>query len=1096
MRPMWEVISSLPALEPLLESTLRSTVLIGIAALVTLALRRAPAAMRHLVWTLALLGCVAMPVASQLVPSWSLPMPAWEQPETARHATASVGLPADDAGEAASVPPAPLRGDRAAGPGVQATPASAPAPAWRLDRDDVLRLLPVLWLCGVILIFGRHLLVVRTLSRVLRRAVPMSDARWERALARQGAALRIARLPAVRTSTEITVPIVCGVLRPTIMVPVEALEWTVERRDAVLLHELAHVRRFDLLTARVTQLASMLYWFNPFVWLAARSQRAEAERACDDQVLEAGGRASAYASNLLEIARAIGERDRLDSAALAMARRSQLEGRLLAILDPQQPRRAAGRLAISLTALVEAASIGLIAAARPAQSRLATEDTTENATHAVDPNLETRALETPASGPTPDAAIAGAPASTEPAIPSPEPTREAAVNTAVGLLAEGLLADGSSSWNIVDDGKGEVHTGRWNHKDSRGSFKSKGTIRYNRGLDDIVSISAGGSIEIEDRRNGRLHEATFRGRSGGIERSYLVNGSERPWDDDARAWFAQFIIQLDRGSGMFIEQRFPRLMSEGGAGGVLREISLMTSDYGRSIYFHKLLEGDLDEETMRSAVSQAGREISSDYELARTLTAAAKRHALDGAATRVAYLEAVGSLESDYEHARVLMVLVERRDLTAALVDGAVASASQMESDYEQARVMVALAEHRHVKPPQQRGYIRAAHDFDSDYERSRVLRALLEHGRLADENIGTMLLACSTFESDYERANVLVQLAESVPMVEGDRAAFLQTTKAFGSDYDRKRLGFGPDSFPEAARPEVQLPPRRLAVHVLGLGEPHHLLGPHRAREAEPAEQAHRTVRDADRERDDPHRATHRPRRLLDQLAQGQCLGSAHVVLASDRPVALERDQDRVDQVVDMHRLLENGPSARHHHHRTPCQPAQQTRHVPIVQGAVDHRGPQDGVGDPRSAQRLFPDPLGLGTRAGKLRKDPRRAHEHSTADPRRLEDRDQARDLREPRQVHQRRVTGERVAQRLGPVQIGVAHVGAQRGESARVAPGTDDPGHAMAPSRERRQESRSDVAERPGDRDRRRPGSRRPGGRIAHAAAFAVRRPSSSR
>src|SRR5206468_8530889 len=97
------------------------------------------------------------------------------------------------------------------------------------------------------------------------------------------------------------------------------------------------------------------------------------ERACDDQVLDAGTRASVYASDLLAIAQAIGRSEHLDTAALAMARRSQLEGRLLAILDPRQRRGAVGRIAFAGSVLVAAAGIGVLAAARPAQSRLQAE---------------------------------------------------------------------------------------------------------------------------------------------------------------------------------------------------------------------------------------------------------------------------------------------------------------------------------------------------------------------------------------------------------------------------------------------------------------------------------------------------------------------------------------------------------------------------------------------------------------------------------------------------------------------------------------------------------------------------------------------------
>jgi hypothetical protein len=81
----------------------------------------------------------------------------------------------------------------------------------------------------------------------------------------------------------------------------------------------------------IAQAACAIYWFNPLVWMAAAQLRSERERACDDAVLRGGALASAYAGHLLDIARELRPALR-PSAALAMARRSDLEGRLLAVL--------------------------------------------------------------------------------------------------------------------------------------------------------------------------------------------------------------------------------------------------------------------------------------------------------------------------------------------------------------------------------------------------------------------------------------------------------------------------------------------------------------------------------------------------------------------------------------------------------------------------------------------------------------------------------------------------------------------------------------------------------------------------------------------
>ena len=215
-------------------------------------------------------------------------------------------------------------------------------------------------------------LVVR---RIVRQARPLTDESWAGPLYEIADRLGLDDAPRLLRSEEAKMPFACGVLRATIVLPAESDGWTLDRRRAVLLHELAHVRRRDLLGHTLGRLACAFYWFHPLVWTAARELRSESERACDDLALSCGTRAADYAEHLLDIVTSI-RRDATPSVALAMARRKEFEGRMLAILDPHlrhsSPSRAQSAALIGSLAVIAL----VVGAAAPARRVLAQGSTT------------------------------------------------------------------------------------------------------------------------------------------------------------------------------------------------------------------------------------------------------------------------------------------------------------------------------------------------------------------------------------------------------------------------------------------------------------------------------------------------------------------------------------------------------------------------------------------------------------------------------------------------------------------------------------------------------------------------------------------------
>ncbi|MCK4626157.1 MAG: hypothetical protein KAV00_12645, partial [Phycisphaerae bacterium] len=180
----------------------------------------------------------------------------------------------------------------------------------------------------------------------------ISDASWI-ALARRAAeAVGLRRDMILLQSDQEPMPMVWGVLRPRLLLPTEADEWSPQRQRVVLLHELAHTRRHDCLAKMIAHVACSLYWFNPMCWVAFKLMQKEAEAACDDLVLASGHRPSDYATHLLEIASGLKSGILTAYSSIAMARKSKLEGRLLAILDPKRNRRRLTRIGVLIAVLL------------------------------------------------------------------------------------------------------------------------------------------------------------------------------------------------------------------------------------------------------------------------------------------------------------------------------------------------------------------------------------------------------------------------------------------------------------------------------------------------------------------------------------------------------------------------------------------------------------------------------------------------------------------------------------------------------------------------------------------------------------------------
>jgi beta-lactamase regulating signal transducer with metallopeptidase domain/DUF4097 and DUF4098 domain-containing protein YvlB len=321
---------SLSPLPQVLGILAKVTLVLIAGALVATVLRRRSAAVRHLVWALTLLGALTLPLLSSVAPELVLSVAQPQAWSTLAPPTGSstARAPQFTAGVSSTV----VSEDHSA---LDTRKNSLPTRAPALSPSGWLALV---WLGGSVAVLLWAALGHLGLVRLARRAVAIDGPAWRRLLGE--ALVRIDPPRSVRlcTSPGVGAPVTWGWRRPVVVLPVGSETWPEDRRRVALEHELAHIARRDYLAQLGATLACAVYWFHPLVWAAARRMRTESEHACDDRVLTNGTPGADYATHLLDVARGARVLCLGGSVAVCMARPSQLEGRLLALLDDARPR--------------------------------------------------------------------------------------------------------------------------------------------------------------------------------------------------------------------------------------------------------------------------------------------------------------------------------------------------------------------------------------------------------------------------------------------------------------------------------------------------------------------------------------------------------------------------------------------------------------------------------------------------------------------------------------------------------------------------------------------------------------------------------------
>jgi len=813
--------------------------LIGVLTAIALAvLRNGAADVRYVVAAVGLSLMVTLPTVTA-IQLWS---------------SASASLPSiviSNTTVPAARTPASLRGQPT---GDRTAAASVPSSSRLLNSIRVDAWLPMLvltWLMGVLILSLRLMSGWVWVQRIKSRGTSPAVGGWDHIADRLCRRLHIARRVRLLESTIVDVPTVIGWVKPVVLMPASALAGlSPHQLEAILAHELAHIRRHDYLVNLLQTVVETLLFYHPAVWWLSRRIRAERENCCDDLAVSLCGDPYTYARALADL-----EELRTPGRHFAMAASGgSLVHRVRRLLGaPNHAGRAPGWLAGSASVLV---LLGLAASTATDAVQSGTTPTPTPAPVVAGPSVTTTVA---ATVPVPvlaeqastrqrpkqlrhggTAELAQERATVDQHLQSARAEREALHQQQRAIAAQDqffpstlmaipMIADANramvslnTAWvastpvvaraavsvqSVSTKGSQSHGTFSWSNNGEKLEVKYDGDVEFTDDDTDVKSLSPNGLLRIRDGGmmtslgGGRTLE--FRADSSGkVTRRFWVGSSERPFDPEGRKWLTSVLPRFIRQTGIGAPARVARILKQKGPSGVLAEISLIDGSWAKRRYFSELLKATtLDAATTRQVLVQAGRELDSDFELASFLIDNADRLLVDEG-TRQAYFDATRSIDSDFEMHRVFSAGLKRGPVSAAALTSMLNASHNIDSDFEEASLLVDVAKLQALDSTTRPAFFSALDTVQSDFEHRRVLSALTARGDITPETSAAMLVSGASVSSDFEAASFLLDLVKRQPIEGNVRAPFFQAVDSIDSSFERGRVlqavARRPDASPE----------------------------------------------------------------------------------------------------------------------------------------------------------------------------------------------------------------------------------------------------------------------------------------------------------
>jgi beta-lactamase regulating signal transducer with metallopeptidase domain len=793
--------------------------LVGLLTAAVLAiLHRSAADVRYVVSTVALALMLTMPVVTTIQMLGS-------------NGQGSVGqvLETGALSPGSKDPAVQISGDASSGgSGLQTRPSSVAALGLRTSNASALESieewLPTLlrvWLGGVAMLTLRLLSGWMWVQRMKRHQAQPVHESLEAAGHRLMRRLHIVRAVRFLESRTVDVPTVIGWVSPVVLLPVSALAGlSPSQVEAILAHELAHIRRHDYVVNLLQTVVETLLFYHPAVWWVSHRIRVERENCCDDLAVSLCGDPVAYAAALAELE---GLRTSSGQLALAASGGSLLQRVKRLLGAPSHAGRAPGWLAAGAALLVVGAlSVSAVRTDARGTGQLDVTEVEPDQVHAstpAAPSAPVRAATSPVApsegiaatastaavaaaavvpqavaAPTADSDVAATRAveavlaPVAPAASTPEVLATAIATTTEAVPAIAVVPASPQAASTRGESSGNYV---WSDNGQKIEINYRGEIDFTADDTDVARMSPGAMLRIRDGRRWLAPDTSVEftaDGSGNITRKFWQGLKEQPFEPEGRKWVATMLPRFIRQSGFGAPARVARIYKSSGVTGVLAEISRIEGSWAKHVYFKELMKAPgLGAADAQRVFTQAGAEIDSDFELASFLISSSRQITDD--ATRRAYLDAAKSIQSDFELRRVLSSVLQGGAVPSPLAAGLLETSTSIDSDFEEASLLVQFARQQPIDAAVRAPFFKALATVGSSFEHSRVLQALLQRTDLSPEARAGALESAAAIGSNFETANVLLQFVKSGPIEGPLRAPFFRAAGTIDSGFERGRV-------------------------------------------------------------------------------------------------------------------------------------------------------------------------------------------------------------------------------------------------------------------------------------------------------------------